>query len=303
MRQGLGFLFSLLFHAGILVFALYGVNYTATRVNTDRPVYNVDLISLAPPPSGPPVKVQAKAETPAKAPDVPVVEAQPEQAEAKPVPVVEAKPEPKPEPEPEVKDISPKKVEKKTVVKKKEEPKPKPKPEPKPEPKPKPTPKPKPKPEKTAQQLLAEGMAAAKAQAKREEAAKQSALASELAALKKQEGSDVYAHGGQPGGREGGTVGGIGSGLTEVYDLQVSLAIKKNWNYAVTRDDNLLTVVEITIAEDGKILSSEIVESSHNPIFDTSTLQAIKKTEYVTKPPTERDRRFRINFNSQELFE
>jgi colicin import membrane protein len=299
MRQGLGFLFSLLFHAGIFAFALYGVNYTATRVNTDRPVYNVDLISLAPPPPGPPVKVQAKAEAPAQAPEVPVVAAQPEQAEAKPVPVVEAKPEP----EPEVKDISPKKVEKKTVVKKKEEPKPKPKPEPKPEPKP----KPKPKPEKTAQQLLAEGMAAAKAQAKREEAAKQSALASELAALKKQEGSDVYAHGGQPGGqeggREGGTVGGIGSGLTEVYDLQVSLAIKKNWNYAVTRDDNLLTVVEITIAEDGKILSSEIVESSHNPIFDTSTLQAIKNTEYVTKPPTERDRRLKINFNSQELFE
>ena len=300
MRQGLGFLLSLLFHAGILAFALYGVNYTATRVNMDRPVYNVDLISLAPPPPGPPVKVQAQAEAPVKGPEVPVVEAQPEQAEAKPVPVVEAKPEP----EPEVKDISPQKVEKKTVVKKKEEPKPKPKPEPKPEPKP----KPKPKPKKTAKQLLAEGMAAAKAQAKREEAAKQSALASELAALKKQEGSDVYAHGGQPGGqeggREGGTVGGSGSGLSEVYALIVGSAIKKHWRYpAFAGEANLMVTIEITLAPDGKILSSKVLEPSNNPEFDSSALRAIKETEYVEKPRTDRDRLIRINFNSQELSE
>ena len=298
MRQGLGFLFSLLFHAGIFVFALYGVNYTATRVNMDRPVYNVDLISLAPPPPGPPVQVQAEAEAPAQAPEVPVVEAQPEQAEATPVPVVQAKPEP----EPEVKDISPKKVDKKTVVKKKEEPKPKP------EPKPEPKPKPKPKPEKTAKQLLAEGMAAAKAQAKREEAAKQKALASELAALKKQEGSDVYAHGGQPGGqeggREGGSVGGTGSGLSEVYALIVGSAIKKHWRYpAFAGEANLTVTIEITLAQDGKILSSKVLESSNNPEFDSSALRAIKETEYVEKPRTDRDRLIRINFNSQELSE
>lgn len=292
MRQGLGFILSFLFHAGIFAFALYGVNYSAPRVNLDRPVYNVDLISLAPPPAGPPVKVQAEAQPSAETAAVPVVEAQPEQAEAKPVPVVEAKPEP------EVKDISPKKVEKKTVVKKKEEPKPKPKP----------APKPKPKPRKTTQQLLAEGMAAAKAQAKREEAAKQKALASELAALKKQEGSSVYAHGGQPGGqeggREGGFVGGSGSGLSEVYALIVGSAIKKHWRYpAFAGEANLMVTVEINLADDGKILSSKVLESSNNPEFDSSALRAIKETEYVEKPRTARDRLIRINFNSQELSE
>jgi len=98
-------------------------------------------------------------------------------------------------------------------------------------------------------------------------------------------------------------VGGIGSGLTEVYTLKVGLAIKKNWTFAVTRDVNLRAVVEISIAEDGEILSSKIVESSDNSLFDTSTLQAVKNTEYVTKPPTERERRIWINFNSQELSE
>ena len=302
MRQGLGFLLSFLFHAGIFAFALFGVDYTAPPVNLDRPVYNVDLISLAPPPAGPPVEVQAQAEPPAKTPDVPVVEAQPEQAEAKPVPVVEAKPEPvaeakpepKPEPEPEAKEISPKKVEKKTVVKKKEEPKPKPKP----------IPKPKPKPKKTAKQLLAEGMAAAKAQAKREQSAKKSALASELAALKRQEGSGVYAHGGQPGGQEGGAVGGSGSGLSEVYALIVGAAIKKHWRYpAFAGEANLMVTIEMTLGEDGKILSSKVLESSNNPEFDSSALRAIKETEYVEKPRTARDRLIRINFNSQELSE
>lgn len=300
MRQGYGFLISVLFHAGLAAFALYGVNYSGVRVDMDRPVYTVDLVSLAPPPPGPPVQVEAKAEAPAETAEVPVVAAQAEPvAEIKPTPVVEAKPEP----EPEVKEISPKKVEKKTVVTKKEE---KPKPEPKPEPKPKP--KPKPKPQKTAQQLLAEGMAAAKAQAKREEAAKQKALASELAALKKREGDEVYAHGGQPGGqeggREGGAVGGSGSGLSEVYALIVGSAIKKNWRYpAFAGEANLLATIEISLGEDGKILSSKVLEPSNNPEFDSSALRAIKETEYVEKPRTVRDRVIRINFNSQELAE
>ncbi|AMK11665.1 MAG: TonB family protein [Pseudodesulfovibrio sp.] len=294
MRQSYGFLISVLFHAGLAAFALYGVNYTGVRVDMDRPVYTVDLVTLAPPPPGPPVEVQAKAEAPAETAEVPVVAARPEPvAEVKPTPVVEAKPEP------EVKDISPKKVEKKTVVTKKEE---KPKPEPKPEP------KPKPKPQKTAQQLLAEGMAAAKAQAKREDAAKRKALASELAALKKREGDEVYAHGGQPGGqeggREGGTVGGSGSGLSEVYALIVGAAIKKNWRYpAFAGEANLLATIEITLDEDGKILSSKVLQPSNNPEFDSSALRAIKETEYVEKPRTVRDRVIRINFNSQELAE
>jgi colicin import membrane protein len=291
MRQSLGFFLSLTFHVGLGVLVVYGLPYTGVNVDLDVPVYTVDLVSLAPPPPGPPVEVQAKPEPAPETAEVPVVEAKPEPVvEVPQTPVVEAKPEPKPE------EISPKKVEKK-VVKKKEE-----------KPKPAPEPKPKPKPKKTAQQLLAEGMAAAKAETKRQEAKQAKKLASELAALKKREGDEVYAHGGQPGGVEGGVqgghVGGTGSGLSEVYALIVGAAIKKNWRYpSFAGESNLLASIEIILDADGNILSSKIIESSGNPEFDNSALRAIKETEYVERPRTERDRTLRINFNSQELAE
>lgn len=292
MRLSLGFILSFFFHIGLVVLAVYGLPYTGVTVDLDRPVYTVDLVSLAPPPPGPPVEVKAVSEPVQQAPDVPVVEAKAEPAvEVPETPVVEAKPEPKAE------EISPKKVKKKKIVKKKEE-----------EPKPEPEPKPKPKPKKTAKQLLAEGMAAAKAEMKRQEAKKAKKLAAELAALKKKEGSEVYAHGGKPGGVEGGTeggvVGGSGSGLSEVYSLIVGMAIKKNWRYPTfAGEKNLMVSVEIELEPDGKVRSSRVVESSGNPEFDSSALRAIKETEYVEKPRTERDRVLRINFNSQELSE
>ena len=287
MRQSQGFLISFILHVGLGVLAVYGLPYTGVSVNLDVPLYTVDLVSLAPPPPGPPVEVQASPEPAPKTPEVPVVEAKPEPAvEVPATPVVEAKPEPKPEPKAE--EISPKKVEKK-VVKKKEE-----------------KPKPKPVPKKTAKELLAEGMAAAKAETKRQEASSAKKLANELAALKKREGDKVYAHGGQPGGVEGGVVGGAvggsGSGLSEVYALIVGSAIKKNWRYpSFAGEANLVVSIEITLAEDGKILSSKVIDSSDNLEFDNSALRAIKETESVERPRTERDRILRINFNSQEI--
>lgn len=287
MRQSQGFFISFIFHAGLVVLVLYGLPYTDVSVNMDVPVYTVDLVSLAPPPPGPPVEVQASPEPAPQTPEVPVVEAKPEPAvEVPETPVVKAKPEP----EPEAEKISPKKVEKK-VVKKKEE-----------------KPKPKPVPKKTAKQLLAEGMAAAKAETKRQDAKSARRLANELAALKKQEGDQVYAHGGKPGGVEGGVeggaVGGSGSGLSEVYALIVGSAIKKNWRYpSFSGEANLVASIEIILAEDGKILSSKVIESSDNLEFDNSALRAIKETEYVERPRTERDHVLRINFNSQEIAE
>lgn len=297
MRQSLGFFLSLIFHVGLGVLAIYGLPYTGVNVDLDVPVYTVDLVSLAPPPPGPPVEVKAEPVPAPETPETPVVEAKAESAvEVPDAPMVEAKPEPKPEPKAE--DISPKKVEKK-IIKKKEE---------KPKPKTKPKPKPKPKPKKTARQLLADGMAAAKARMKRQEAKKVKKLASELAALKKREGAGVYAHGGQPGGVEGGVEGGrvgsTGSGLSEVYALIVGAAIKKNWRYpSFAGESNLLVTVEVNLDGDGKILSSKVIESSGNLEFDNSALRAIKETEYVERPRTDRDRTLRINFNSQELAE
>ncbi|MBI9078105.1 MAG: TonB family protein [Pseudodesulfovibrio sp.] len=287
MRFSLGFVFSLLFHAALVAFALFWVNGQNVRINMDRPVYTVDLVTLAPPlPEMPVPVVEAKPEVDSSTTEVPVVEASPETVtEAVVTPVVEAKAKP------EVEKISPKKVEKKIVVKKKKE-----------------KPKPKPKPKKTAKQLLAEGLNVAKAKTKKEEQKKVRALASELAALKKQEGAQVYAHGGQSAGvtdgREGGVAGGTGSGLSEVYALIVGTAIKKNWRFPTfSGEANLFASVEIVLEDDGKIISSKVIESSNNPEFDSSALRAIKETEYVEKPRTHRDRVLRINFNSQELSE
>lgn len=292
MRQSLGLVLSILLHGSLVAFALYGVGGQQAMVDMDRPVYTVDLVSMAPPPPGPAPVVEVKQPTPTPQPEVPVVEAAPEpEVEVERAPVVEAKPEPEPEPE----EISPKKVEKKTIVKKKE-----PESEPKPEPKP--------KPKKTAKELLQEGLAAAKAEAKKQEQAKARALQQELAALKKREGKEVYAHGGRPGGveggQEGGVVGATGSGLSEVYSLIVGKAIKENWRYpAFAGEANLLATVEIVLDAQGKILSSKILNPSGNVEFDNSTLRAIKETEQVERPRTDRDRIIRINFNSQELSE
>jgi colicin import membrane protein len=260
----------------------------------DKQVYTVDLLSLAPPPPPKPTPIVEAAPEIVAEPQVPVVEAALEPAvEVKPTPVVEAKQEPK------VEKISEKKVEKKIVVKKQEE-------------KPKPKPRPKPKPKKTAAQLRKEALAAAqtqvRTQTRQKEAAKAKALRDELAALKQKEGDKVYSHGGQGAGVEGGVEEGVqgatGSGLSEVYSLIVGLAIKKNWRYpSFAGEDNLMATVEISLDEEGKIRSFRIIDSSGNVEFDNSTLRAIKETEQVERPRTDRDRVLHINFNSQELSE
>lgn len=288
MRIGLGFVLSLLFHVLLVVAGLYWVNTPSVRVNLDRPVYTVDLISLAPPPP-PTVEVAPQPQVEAPKPEV-EAEAKPEPAvETKPVPVVEAKPEPKPE---KVEKISPKKVEKKTIIKKK----------PTPEPKPEPKPKPKPKPKKTAEQIMAEKLAAAKKRAALEDKKKKQAMADKLANLRKQAEAEASSAAGVEGGQAGGVQGGAGSGLSEVYALIVGSAIKKNWRFpSFAGEANLYASVEVVLQADGKVLSAKIVESSNNPEFDNSTLRAIRETEYVEEPRTERDKVLRINFNSQEL--
>lgn len=291
MRQGFGLLFSIIFHASLAAIALYGLGSDVVKINMDQPVYTVDLVSLAPPLSGPAPVVEAVQDVPAQA-KAPEVVAEPEPVvETKPVPVVEAEPEPT--------DISPTKKDKPVIQTKKE-----PKPENKPAKEPKPKPKPKPKPQKTAQELLAEGLATAKAKAAQEEKQKSRALQSELAALKEQEGQQVYGHGGQPTGKAGGVTGGSGSGLSEVYALIVGSAIKKNWRYpSFSGEANFLVSIEISLGDDGRILSSKVLESSGNSEFDNSALRAIRETERVERPRTPRDRVIRLNFNSQELAE
>lgn len=289
-----GFILSILFHLGVFAVALFWVTGQSTKVDMDRPVYTVDIVSLAPPAAGKrPMRVSAPPEpkaapepTPAKAPE-PVKEIKPE-------PKDEVKPEPRPEPKPEppkaeAKDISEKKKEQKVVKKAKE----------------KPQPKPAPKPQKTAAQLRAEAMSEVRKTAKSPEELKRAAIQQELAAIRQKAGEEVYSDASEGSeGVAGGEPGGTGSGLRAVYGSIVGEAIKKNWRYpALAGDKNLMSTVEIDIAADGKILGSRVIEGSRNTKFDSSILRAIKETEYVTPPTTVRDRVVRINFNSQELSE
>ncbi|WP_419788031.1 TonB family protein [Pseudodesulfovibrio sp.] len=303
MRLSFGLVFSILFHAALACVALFWVSTPSVRVNMDRPVYSVDLVSLAPPPAEAPV-VAPVAKTVSK-PATPVVEAQAEApVEVKAEPVVEAKPEPKaepkPEPKPEVKkpdarEISPKKVEKKKIVKK-DEPKKEVKSQSAAKPKAKPNAKPKPKAksQKTKEQLLAEGRAAAQALVKEEDARKQQALNAALNALKKVEGAEVYGYSEAPGGG--------GSGLLDLYKASVMNAIRPNWNSTTfDGESNLLVKVEIAVATDGKILSSKMIKSSGNIGLDNSVLSAIQKTKYVPPPKEKGDLVIIVNFNSQDL--
>lgn len=288
-----GFILSLLFHVSVVAGALFWANSQPKRVNLDRPVYTVDIVSLAPPAAGKkPVRVTAPPEP----------RAAPEPAPTKaPEPVQEIKSEPSPEPKPAPKKVvsEDKKIsdtkKKKKIIKKKVEKKPEPKP----------APKPKPKPKKTAEQLRKEGLAEARKAAQREEKKKDAARKRVLAALKAEVGEGVYAPDAESDeGVQGGVPGGQGtsSGYTTVYGSIVGLAIKNNWRYpALAGDRNLIVTVEIEIGSDGRILNSKILEGSNNAKFDSSVLRAIKETEYVVPPETTRDRVLKINFNSQEL--
>jgi colicin import membrane protein len=89
--------------------------------------------------------------------------------------------------------------------------------------------------------------------------------------------------------------------IAALYALVVGNAIKRHWKFPVSPEaPNIKATVEIFIAEDGRILSSKLLNSSDNSLFDESALHAIQETQFVAKPISERYRRLRIIFNSQE---
>lgn len=295
--QKIGLLLSIALHVGIIAMALFMANGHRVQVDLDRPSYTVDLVSLAPPapPAPQELKVAKSAPKPEPATSKPVqeIKSEPETAQvSKSEPEAKSEPEiKKSEPEkPKQEKISPKKEKPKKVIKKKKAEKPKPKPKP----------EPKPKPQKTKQQLMAEAMKDVRSQVKNEDSKVRSKLRQEMAALRKNEGDEIYSDASE--GVQGGVAGGTGSGLSAVYASIVGEAIRKNWRYpALAGDRNLVSTIEIEIASDGKILNFSVIDSSGNGKFDSSILRAIKETEQVVAPKTERDKVLRINFNSQDL--
>ncbi|WP_031479105.1 energy transducer TonB [Maridesulfovibrio frigidus] len=309
----LGLLISLLLHASIITLAMTWAVSSPVKISLDMPVYQVDLISLAPAPSAPsapkapakPVESLSKpgavaipeAVTSKKAPKPKVIPVKP--VEAKPVvPKAQPKPEPKVEKistkkikttNPPKKKVAEKKVEKPATPVKKVAPKKKETPPPKPAKPVKPA-----KPKLTAEQILAADLAAIGNIVENQKKAEQQAVANDLASLSKTAESTAIQ------GADSGTPGA--SGLVQVYASIVMQEVKKNWRYPVFGQGNDLSArVQISLEESGRITDIKLLDSSGNVDFDDSVLTALRDTEVLPEPPGSSIRTIIVNFNLHDL--
>ncbi|MDP3427213.1 MAG: cell envelope integrity protein TolA [Humidesulfovibrio sp.] len=309
-RQTAGFLFSLVMHVLLIAAGVFGVG-NSMKVDMDKPMYTVDLVSLTPsedpaagdtgeaagaPPSASEAEAQQQAEAAAAAIPPP-----PKAEKLKPEPLVRD----------DAKAISEKKAEDKKKPEKLEEKTPEP---------PKPV-----KKKLSREELLKEALkdvkqdvakdaksASEKAREAAEKAreaaekAKKSQVAGALDALRKSEGGNIFTAGGTgPGGAGGGKgtgAGGTGSGLMSVYGDIIKQIIKKNWRYpAFGTETNVAVVLEINIDQQGKITGARVATPSGNPGFDDSALRAVHETQALPPPRTKSLDTLRITFNLQEL--
>ncbi|SDL11761.1 colicin import membrane protein [Maridesulfovibrio ferrireducens] len=308
----IGLLISLLLHAGIIILAMTWSVSSPVKISLDMPVYQVDLVSLAPAPQAPKVatapvsKPSAHLSKPDAIPlpedaalkKIPKAPANPVKApESKPIPKPIAKPVPKPEPK--VEKISPKKIKttnppKKKVAKpevKKQEKKVAPV---KKTPKKKEVPKKPVKPKMTAEEALAADLASIGQLVEKKEKAKQRAVAKDLASLTGTAQSTAVQ------ASAGGTAGA--SGLVQVYGAIVMQEVKKHWRYPVFgQKDNLSARVQVSLKASGEITDIKLLDSSGNVDFDDSVLTALRDTEVLPEPPGSSIRTIIVNFNLHDL--
>lgn len=297
-RRTTGLLLSLVLHATLVTLAALNLS-AALKVDMDKPMYTVDLVSLNPS-EDPAAGEMGEA---AGAPPM-LAEGQAEEQTAAPIPPAPApapaKPEPKPTPKvDDAKPIADKKVDEKKKPEKVVEKAP-----------PQQT---KPEDKKLSrEELLKQALqdvkqdVSSKAQTAKAPAPKPDPVAGELAALRKSTGGNIFTAGGTgPGGAGGGKgtgAGGTGSGLMSVYGDIVKQVIKKNWRYpAFGTENNVAVTLEIKIDPQGKILSSKVVTPSGKPDFDDSTMRAVAETETLPPPRVKTLDTLRITFNLQEL--
>ncbi len=299
-RQTAGFLLSLTLHTLLVAAGVFGIG-NSMKVDMDKPMYTVDLVSLNP------SEDPAAGET-GEAAGAPPPEAEGQAAEASAAAIPPPPKAEKAKPEAPVRDdakaISEKKAEEKKKPEKKEEAPPKPV-----------------EKKLSREELLKEALkdvkkdvsdkAADKAKdaknvADKAKDAKKDQVAGELAALRKSEGGNIFTAGGTgPGGAGGGKgtgAGGTGSGLMSVYGDIVKQVIKKNWRYpAFGVETNVAVVLEINIDPQGKITGSRVATPSGKPDFDDSALRAVHETQTLPPPRVKSLDTLRITFNLQEL--
>jgi TolA protein len=89
-----------------------------------------------------------------------------------------------------------------------------------------------------------------------------------------------------------GISGGAGATKTQAvsgedYIAMVVNKIQQHWIFPETGDKDLLAVISIRIARDGRITVDKIEKSSGNPLFDRSALRAINSASPLPPPPQE----------------
>lgn len=230
-----------------------------------------------------PERVEVAQAKPVPTPEVPSEVPKPEPvAIPEPVPVPEPKPESKPEPKPEPKPES----------------KPEPKPAPKPEPKPVPKPAPKPAPKKKVDPVAAALQKARQATSRANSGDKGNAVEQALAQARKKAGGTGGGGGGEGAGPGGG-------GLGDVYIGQVMLAVRPNWNFTggATRL-NLVCIVKVNVDMQGNVIDATISQSSGNPTYDASAVNAIKRTSQAgafPPPPNQEYMNLDLVFTIDEM--
>jgi TonB family protein len=73
----------------------------------------------------------------------------------------------------------------------------------------------------------------------------------------------------------------------EDYIAMVVNKIRQHWIFPETGDKDLLAIISIRIARDGRITVDKIEKSSGNPLFDRSALRAINSASPLPPPPQE----------------
>ena len=271
--------------AHMLVFALglyYPPGSGQTVIDLDKPVYEVDLVSL---PKAKPAPQPAKSEV--KTPRSSQVKARPPQKESatKEVKLARKKASPKPQQVKKLPKSQPQKAKKKpapTIEKKKAA-----KPEKKQAPK-------ESAPSPTRENVLSQALDDIQGLAPQEQEPEsdQDVLARELASL-----SQSLAQ--QPG--SSGKAAGAGTRTGVIYGRIVEQRVKNHWRYPKFGEGpNLQAEVQITIAESGSIQDVKLVRSSGRSDFDTSVLKAVQETESLPKPPQPKLKTIIITFNLNE---
>lgn len=254
------------------------------KVRTNVPVYNIDLVRLAPaktkkgPVKKTPPKKEAKKEPPKKEPPKPDVKSVPVKKTAPPK-------EPKAQKQVALKTQNATTPKPPPVKTKKKAPK-------------KAAPKKKAPPKPTPEQIKAAALEQAVKDAKWKEHLERKRLQKELESLRSEvEQADANAT--EAG--QGGTGDSYEPGRAELYGRLVEISVKSNWRFPVLPTKTVLTaVVEIGITPDGKIVEYKLVRSSGRMDFDASVQRAVTDTDTLPLPPPG-VKRIRITFNNEEL--